>query len=209
MGCLYKLTSPSGKCYLGITKGTAAVRFTAHVYNAIHDGYKTALHASIRKYGKEAMHVQTLVIADGWEYLCYLEKRAIIAFDTRWPNGYNITKGGDGFTGTHSEASNKKRSDSLKQNYASGNRKVRIWKPTAEQIEKQASKLRGVKKPPRTAEHSAKISAAKKGKLPTVKQLECLKKGWVLATTEWKGEEMRRRANVRYSKQTKEVPNGN
>lgn len=42
------------------------------------------------------MRLETLVIAGGWDYLCELEKKAIAAFETRWPNGYNITKGGDG-----------------------------------------------------------------------------------------------------------------
>lgn len=96
MGCLYRITSPSGKCYIGITKGCAHGRFITHVYNALKDEYKTPLHASIRKYGKAAMHVETLVVADGRDYLCELEKKAIAAYSTRWPQGYNVTSGGEG-----------------------------------------------------------------------------------------------------------------
>lgn len=174
---------------MGITKGTAAVRFTAHVYNAVKDGYKTPLHAAIRKYGKAEMRLETLVIAGGWDYLCELEKKAIAAFETRWPNGYNITKGGDGFTGIITDEHRLKISKALKgrvktpahlekiSNSLKGKvhteefkqrmseiQKNRPYKHSSETCTQISISLKGKAKPPRSKEHAAKISAALKGR---------------------------------------------
>lgn len=144
------------------------------------------------------MLVQTLVVADGWEYLCDLEKKAIIAFDTKWPNGYNITKGGDGFTGVITKEHREKISQALKGRVKSAEhlqkisnslkgklhteefkqrmsviQKNRPYKHSAETCEQISIALRGKKKPPRSKEHAAKIAAALKGrKLSTHKGIE-------------------------------------
>jgi hypothetical protein len=96
MGCLYQLTSPSGKSYIGITRKTAEDRFAGHVIHAIKGKRNTVLASAIRKYGSQTFDVKTLVIANDWAYLNELEKRAIIAFQSRRPHGYNMTDGGDG-----------------------------------------------------------------------------------------------------------------
>lgn len=94
MGCLYRIDFPSGKSYIGITMKTAEHRF-AKGHCKKKNG-PSALGAAIRKYGAESASVQTLVIADDWKYLCDLEKKAIVAFNTKSPYGYNMTEGGDG-----------------------------------------------------------------------------------------------------------------
>ena len=94
MGYLYKITSPSEKCYIGITSQEVSRRWQHH------QSHKAciALSSAIDKYGANSMRVETLVEAD-WSLLVELEKRAIIAFDTKAPNGYNLTDGGDGTPG--------------------------------------------------------------------------------------------------------------
>ena len=91
-GCLYKISTPSGKSYIGITKNTAEKRFKQHQKSIMPIG------DAIRKYG-DKVTLETLVISDSWEYLKELEIKAIAIFDTFSQNGYNCTKGGEGCLG--------------------------------------------------------------------------------------------------------------
>lgn len=95
MGCLYCLTFPSGKKYIGITSKTADVRFHRHVEHATICKRTNAVHRAIIKYGAENVKVDTLVIADDFKYLRFIEKRAIQSYGTLSPNGYNLTGGGE------------------------------------------------------------------------------------------------------------------
>jgi group I intron endonuclease len=99
MGCLYQLTSPSGKSYLGISSKGVESRWKKHVEHALGKRDNGALYAALRKYGHESFSVKTLAIADDWNYLCELEKKAISAFNTLSPGGYNMTAGGEGAVG--------------------------------------------------------------------------------------------------------------
>lgn len=97
MGFLYKIEFPNKKSYIGITSTSMKRRFSLHRSHA-KTGRDCALHRAIRKYG-EVFSVKTLVEADDWEYLCDLEKRAILAYGTKYPRGYNVTDGGEGIIG--------------------------------------------------------------------------------------------------------------
>ena len=99
MSTLYQLTSPSGKSYIGISSKTTDARWAKHVEHALGKRENGALYSALRKYGTDMFQVKTLVIADDWEYLCQLEQKAIRAFNTKAPNGYNITDGGEGTVG--------------------------------------------------------------------------------------------------------------
>lgn len=70
---------------------------------------------ALRLYGRDAVKLETLVIADDWRYLCELEKRAILAFGTKWPLGLNKSSGGQWPSG-HTEETRKKLSDAAKRN---------------------------------------------------------------------------------------------
>jgi group I intron endonuclease len=96
LGCLYCVTSPSGKKYIGISSKTAEDRWKKHVSNKKDN---CALHFAIRKYGSKTFELKTLLISDNWDYLCLMEQKAIISFNTKSPNGYNITDGGEGVIG--------------------------------------------------------------------------------------------------------------
>lgn len=107
MGALYLVTSPAGKHYVGLTVRTVEARWSEHVKRALSPRH--ALHRAIAKYGADAMTVKTLVIAEGWEYLCELERRAIAVYGSLAPNGYNMTSGGDGAGGLCAESREKAR----------------------------------------------------------------------------------------------------
>ncbi|MEK0418306.1 MAG: hypothetical protein RI949_2312 [Pseudomonadota bacterium] len=98
MGELYRLDFPNGKSYIGITNETAALRFARHIKKA-NAGQKQAVLNAIRKYSPRQIKVRTLVIADDWGYLLDLERKAIRAFGTKAPRGYNLTDGGEGVLG--------------------------------------------------------------------------------------------------------------
>lgn len=103
MGELYRLRFPSGRDYIGVTALTAEARFREHCETATKKR-SFAVHAAIRKYGAGAVEVQTLVIADDLGYLKALEKKAIAAFGTLAPGGYNLTAGGEGIEGLSEDA---------------------------------------------------------------------------------------------------------
>lgn len=94
MGCLYKLTSPSRKSYIGITSRTLEKRWIEHVKDA-RSGRWGALFAAIRKYGAVNFKLEILAIEDDWPTLCELECAAIKSNGT-FGKGYNATPGGDG-----------------------------------------------------------------------------------------------------------------
>ena len=97
MAYLYSLTAPSGKAYLGITNHTPEKRWEGHLYSAVKNS-KLAIHCAIRKYGWDNFKKEILV-EGSFAYVKELEVKAIALFNTFAPNGYNLTKGGDGVVG--------------------------------------------------------------------------------------------------------------
>src|SRR5579883_872539 len=95
MGIVYKVTSPSGKSYVGQTTRTFAERWSQRV-NAANNNNKTgcrALNAAIRKYGAENFTVE--ILYDGPNENLDEEEETAICFDnTLHPRGYNLTLGG-------------------------------------------------------------------------------------------------------------------
>ena len=89
---LYRLSFPSGKKYYGITKHYAQ-RMREHALDSRAPSY--AVHFAIRKYGWE--NVTKEILCEGSRNIvCQLEISAIATDNTRLPNGYNGTPGGDG-----------------------------------------------------------------------------------------------------------------
>ena len=90
MGIVYKITSPSGKAYVGKTELTLEKRFSIHAS----DGSKCpAIRAAFQKYGKAAMVIEKLAEAPS-DKLDELEIAMIKEHQTFGPNGYNLTPGG-------------------------------------------------------------------------------------------------------------------
>jgi group I intron endonuclease len=125
MAELYRLTSPSNKQYIGIAKNGLQNRFSVHVAEA-KSGSSTALHKAIRKYGSDAFVKEILVVSD-YEYIRDLEIKAIEAFKTMSPNGYNLTIGGDGTNGySHTDCTKQKMSDLAKTRMADPERRKHL-----------------------------------------------------------------------------------
>jgi hypothetical protein len=126
MGCLYMLTSPSGKSYIGITSKTAQQRFKKHVEHAFGKRENGVIYSALRKYKPEGFAVKTLAIAD-WSYLVDLEQKAIVAFGTRYPKGYNMTDGGEGTPGwVASDAARVRMSEGQKRRFARDPERIRM-----------------------------------------------------------------------------------
>lgn len=90
MGCLYLITSPSGKSYIGITKRSLESRITEHCKSS------QLIGRAIRKYGLANMIITELEQASDWAMLQALEIQTIAAVGSKYPKGYNLTDGGDG-----------------------------------------------------------------------------------------------------------------
>ena len=103
-GIVYKLTSPAGKAYVGISKYSIERRILWHK-NSKSCCY--AIKAALRKYGfanfvKEVLH-SNVPLAD----LPALEVLEIAGHNTLAPHGYNLTKGGE-YNPMEEEATRKK-----------------------------------------------------------------------------------------------------
>lgn len=89
--CVYHLTSPSGKMYIGKTVLPLEERILAH------SKAKFIIGNALRKYGLDAFRSEIVVV--GSEEFCYeMERRLINAQQTLYPRGYNIREGGLGLT---------------------------------------------------------------------------------------------------------------
>lgn len=159
---LYLATSPSGKRYVGITSRSVADRWWEHLQEARAKRSNRALHNAIRKYGAASFVLTELDRADSWQELCVKEREAIAKFGTAAPAGYNLTTGGDGFRGRHSEATR---------------RKMRIAHlgrvKSAEHRRNLSAALKGRRHSP---EVIAKILATKRGKPLSAAQIKGLAK---------------------------------
>lgn len=113
MGIVYKLTFENGKAYVGITTETLSRRVQRHIYYA-RSNRLYLLSCAIRKYGEKAFSAEVIGSADSWDELVNLEIIAIKKHGCLCPNGYNMTKGGDGSKGVSpTEEKRKKISESL------------------------------------------------------------------------------------------------
>ena len=127
---IYKITSPSGRVYIGLTSNLASRKSN---YRNKDCGGQILLSESLRKYGWEAHKFEVVFQGEcTLDCLRRLEKLYIKMYKSnksRYPeqNGLNLTDGGEGYSGpksdkwkesrrgrTESIESNKKRSDSQK-----------------------------------------------------------------------------------------------
>ena len=96
MGVIYKITSPSGKIYVGKTYDLRK-RINSHKCSA-KAGKNIMLHNSIRKYGWDAHNLEVIEEVDNSimdeREISWIAKLNTYCYDN--PNGLNMTKGGDG-----------------------------------------------------------------------------------------------------------------
>lgn len=89
--CIYKITSPSGKAYIGQTLVALDKRMKDHLKSSSNC---KLLKRAIIKYGWESMKVEVLLYCQERDLNTY-EQAMIKAYDTLAPSGYNCTTGGE------------------------------------------------------------------------------------------------------------------
>lgn len=85
---IYKITSPSGKCYIGRAKDFY-VRMRTHKHSA-ENPYNNGVYSAIRKYGWENMTFEIIDVANNKYEAIEKELKWILFFDS-YRNGYNRT----------------------------------------------------------------------------------------------------------------------
>lgn len=153
MGTLYRLDFANGKSYIGITTKAPEKRLEGHRRSTKYSDL--AVHRAWRKHGEPTMRVMAIIEdAD----LAATEIRAIAAYGTLVPNGYNLGPGGDmspmlnPIVAAKVSATNKGMAAAFKGPHSK-----------EAKAKQRAAKL-GRKL---TAEHRAKIAAAGIGRMPT------------------------------------------
>lgn len=118
IGTIYKLTSPSNKCYIGQTINLVERKRTLYNPNKYYSGHR--LDNAIKKYGIENFQYEIIIqIVESnkeklREKLDELEKFYIEKYDS-YNNGYNMTLGGSGSNGCfQTEESKRKISEKAK-----------------------------------------------------------------------------------------------
>lgn len=118
IGTIYKLTSPSNKCYIGQTINLVERKRTLYNPNKYYSGHR--LDNAIKKYGIENFQYEIIIqIVESSkeklrEKLDELEKVYIEKYDS-YNNGYNMTLGGSGSNGCfQTEESKRKISEKAK-----------------------------------------------------------------------------------------------
>jgi len=98
---LYQIVNAvDGLQYIGVTKNPK-VRFRSHAFHNIKT--RSFLKNAIKKYGVDNFKMNILLI--GSQKYCYeMEAKVIAAYNTKFPNGYNICSGGIGAVGLNGEA---------------------------------------------------------------------------------------------------------
>lgn len=94
MYSIYKITSPSGRCYIGVTKQLVRDRWTQHVKFTFSKPGKHPFRAAIRKYGAEAFRVETLATTENEDEALRLEVEAI-RIHAALSLTYNVSDGGE------------------------------------------------------------------------------------------------------------------
>lgn len=164
--------------YVGITTRTVLYRWKQHV-SAAQKGCSFALHRAMRKYGVEKFKISPIASAKTFSDLARLEVYTIEQLNTRSPNGYNLTTGGEGAPGRHVSDSTKKKISA-----------AHLGKPLSEEHRAKMSLAKiGKPRPPFTEEHRRKISQARMGhgfSEETLKKMSIAKKGkpWTQARRE-------------------------
>jgi group I intron endonuclease len=163
---VYKIhCNGNGKDYIGITNDFNR-RFAVHWNDAFNCNKQTVLCRTMRKYGKNDFVISKIDNAHTWESACELEKKYIKNFNTKVPNGMNMTDGGDGVFGL-------KHSDKTKEQM----RKSHLGKGIGEDnpMYGKPGSMLGKKW---SDESRKKLSESCKGRVPWNKGKKGLQKAW-------------------------------
>lgn len=191
MGVLYKLTSPSGKSYIGISCKSTEDRWSKHVEHAKGKRTAGALYGALRKYGPDSFVRETLAVEADWDKLCLMEIDAIRLHGTRSPGGYNMTRGGEGNVGPRDDAFKKVVSIAQKKRFEDPEQRRLLSQCAKKAREVMAAKRLANPKPPKPQkprlskkEVSNRIKSAMVRPEVKAKVIACAKKR--AANPEWR-----------------------
>jgi hypothetical protein len=91
---IYRLTSPSGRFYIGLTKSSLKTRWQQHKKKAEKTSVNHPLYNAIRKYGPNSFKVEIIDYTDTLENAQALEIKYIAESNKEKP--YNLSPGGEG-----------------------------------------------------------------------------------------------------------------
>ena len=132
--------------------------------------HNTVLRRAIKKYGVDAFCVEILESNMPESQLAKLEILHIRFFNSKTPNGYNFTDGGEGMSGWEPTSETRRRSSEARigeKNHFYGKRH------SPETRQKISDSMKGKHKgKPLSAAHRQKLSEAKKGQIPWIKGKE-------------------------------------
>jgi group I intron endonuclease len=168
---IYKITCViSHKSYIGITKTSIGQRWMRH-RNTAKRGSPIAMSRAIRKYGASAFVLELIATEDTFEDAAAAERFFIEDHRTLWPNGYNLTTGGEATMG-------RRVSDEARARM-SASAKARGGHPlSAEARAKMSASRRAIMTP----ELREKIGAAHRGKIMSSETREKLRQA---ALAQW------------------------
>jgi len=166
MMIIYKLTSPIGKSYIGLTEKSLNHRLKQHVNDC--NRYDHHLHKALRKYSIDQWETEILEECDTRHQLQERERHYIEKYDT-FKNGYNKTLGGDGV--------DPETASTLKKNYWDSERSAEHRAKLSQRFsENNPGDWAGKNL---TEEHKQNISKSKKGKsIDSSKFSEARRKAW-------------------------------
>ena len=102
----------NSKAYIGITTRSIARRWYEHKF--VSNSCGKLLAKAINKYGADAFEIKPIASAKTLENLKEIEKDLIVQFQTKVPNGYNLTDGGDGVFGFKQSEEQRLKSSTLR-----------------------------------------------------------------------------------------------
>lgn len=100
MGCIYKITNTvNGKLYVGYTTRPFNERMSRHKNDDVK--HNTLLGRAIKKYGWNNFKCEIIIEESDREKLLELERYYIRLLNSKKPNGYNLTIGGERLFGEY------------------------------------------------------------------------------------------------------------
>ena len=159
---IYKIENKiNGKIYIGQTIKDLNGRITSHLKS------KLLVGNALRKYGLQYFDISIIDSADDRDTLCDKEMEYINFYDSRHPNGYNLTNGGDGWSGGHHTKETRKKI-SIKTKKAMAN----LSPEKREKLKTREGLSSPMKDKHHTKEAKAKLRAHNLGKRQSIETIE-------------------------------------
>jgi len=156
---VYMITNlVNGKIYIGQTCRTIKDRWGNHIWTSQNTGSKSLLHKAIQKYGENDFNIEIIATCKTKEEINHKEIEMIQQYNSKSPNGYNLTDGGEGKHGIRwTEEQFKKR---------------KKYKATDETNAKISEALKGRPRPPEVIEKIRISNTGKKLSVETIAKMK-------------------------------------